>query len=203
MNIYILLTSVGYDAGPFDLYSDTDGYLAAFESNISLTNLLEGFASTNCPDGTVYVRIFSDGVCRNFIDVNIEGVPIPLPIPPRITINSWYYGRYNSPGGVVPIPTAVDINVLSGTLRSTPIPSNPIPIPFNSLVDDFLWFAISIVSGTKSTWYVDVNNNGVIGGPVSAFGNLFPDPEIVTYNNIQMYLYISTARTNITTITMS
>jgi len=235
MNIYILLTSVGADAGPFDLYSDTDGYVSAFENNISKASLLAGFASTNCPDGTVYVRIKSDGECLNYIDVHIEGVPIPPTttttssstttttstststtttttlIPPTTTttttanpfLTSWYYGKYNSPGGVVPIPDENDIDVLTGVLVTSPVPSDPIPVPFNSLTDDFLWFAIPVVAGIKTEWYVDDTNRGNIGGPVSFFGNLFPDPVTVTYNSISMYLYISTARTNVTTMTMS
>lgn len=238
MNIYILLLSVGADAGPFDLYSDTDGYVSAFETNISKASLLAGFASANCPDGTVYVRIKSVGDCTNYIDVHIEGVPIPSTTtttssststttststsststttttsttPPTTTstttqnpfLSYWYFGKYNSPGGVVPIPDETDIDVLSGTLVTNSLPSNPIPVPFNSATDDFLWFAIPTAAGTKSTWYVDDQNQGLIGGPVSFFGNLFPDPVIVTYNSITMYLYISTARTNVGTMIMS
>lgn len=70
MNIYITLTSAGADSGPFNLYSDVDGFVSAFDTNVSKSTLLAGY-STIAPAGTTTVRIVSVGVCTNYIDVVI------------------------------------------------------------------------------------------------------------------------------------
>jgi hypothetical protein len=115
-------------------------------------------------------------------------------------LNTWYYGTYSRPGGVVPIPTSDDIDISTGTAVTDIPPTDPLPIPFNSATDDFLWFAIPVTAGLKEIWYVDSLNTGLIGGPASFFGNLFPDPVQVTYNGVLLDLYISTARTNVATM---
>lgn len=205
MNIYILLTGASSTVGPFNLYSDIDGYVSAFQTNISKLVLEAGYP-TIAPTGTTTVRIMSAGVCTNYIDFPVQGIPVPTTTTTTTQDpfeNYWYYGLYNSPGAIVPIPTYLDIDVLTGTLVTSQPASGSLIIPFNSANDDFLWFAIPVSSATKTTWYVNAINQGLIGGPVSVFGNLFPDPVIVTYNSILMYLYISTGRTNVSQMTIN
>jgi hypothetical protein len=71
MFVYITLTSAGVDAGPFNLYSNVDGFVSAFATNISRATLLAGYSVT-APAGTTTVRIISIGVCTNFIDVTVS-----------------------------------------------------------------------------------------------------------------------------------
>lgn len=113
----------------------------------------------------------------------------------------FYYGVYNSPGGVVPIPNETNITILSGTLGGNP--DGAINIPFASVVDDFIWFAIPSLKPTKTAWYVTALNQGNIGGAVSQFGNLFPDPVLKTEGGQEYKLYISNYRTSVTTIEIS
>lgn len=205
MTIYILLTSPGTDAGPFNLYSDTDGYVSAFATNVSKATLLSGYVNNNVPNGTVIVKLVSVGEeCTNSIDVVVGGGPIPTTTT-TTTINpvAWYYGVYTSPGAIVPIPTSVDINFLSGTAVGNQNASMPIVIPFNSGVNDFLWFAIPTSFAVKSNWFVTTLNQGLIGGPANQYGNLFSNPVTVTFNTITYNLYISTARTNVAQMTIS
>ncbi len=68
MNIYVTITSAGADVGPFNLYSDVDGFISAFDTNVDKSTLLAGY-STTAPNGTTTVRIISVGVCTNYIDV--------------------------------------------------------------------------------------------------------------------------------------
>jgi len=86
MTIYITITSAGADTGPFNLYSNVDGYVSAFATNVAKATLIAGYAVT-APDGTTTVRIMSAGECTNYIDVVIgatttttttEGVPTLL-----------------------------------------------------------------------------------------------------------------------------
>jgi hypothetical protein len=69
-------------------------------------------------------------------------------------------------------------------------------IPYNSQVNDFIWFAIPSIFPLRTKWFVNVLNKGDIGGPKIISGNLFSDPVLVTYNNIEYRLYISNYRTN-------
>jgi hypothetical protein len=72
MTVLITLTTAGTDAGLFELYSDTDGYVSPFETGLSKSVLLAGYSSSLVPDLATIVRIKSDGNCTNFIDITIR-----------------------------------------------------------------------------------------------------------------------------------
>lgn len=71
MTVLITLTSAGADTGPFNLYSNVDGYITPFETGISKAALLAGYSSILVPDGTATVRIKSTGSCVNSTDVTV------------------------------------------------------------------------------------------------------------------------------------
>jgi len=73
MIVVITLTTAGSDTGPFNLYSDVDGYTSAFETGVSKAALLAGYTSTLVPNGTTVIRVMSDNppVCTNYIDISI------------------------------------------------------------------------------------------------------------------------------------
>jgi hypothetical protein len=79
MNVTITLTTAGAGTGPFDLYSDLDGYIVPFETGVPKSSLVAGYTSTIVPDGTQTIRVESIGVCSNYIDINISGLPSPTP----------------------------------------------------------------------------------------------------------------------------
>lgn len=72
MTVLITLTIAGTDSGPFDLYSNLDGYSSAFESGVSKSALLAGYASALVPDYTTTVRVKSNGTCVNYVDIVLE-----------------------------------------------------------------------------------------------------------------------------------
>jgi hypothetical protein len=74
----VLITVVlppGGDAGPFNLYSNTDGYVAPFATNISAAALQAGYTALFVPDGTTIIRVQSVGVCTNFVNVQVNVLP--------------------------------------------------------------------------------------------------------------------------------
>lgn len=71
MTVLITLTVAGVDSGPFDLYSNIDGYVSAFETGVSRAALLAGYSSSLVPNGTSTIRIKSTGTCTNYIDVTV------------------------------------------------------------------------------------------------------------------------------------
>jgi len=73
MTVYITLTTAGSDSGPFDLYSNVDGFTSAFESSVSKASLEAGYSSSLVPDFTTYVRVKSNNeFCTNYVDILLE-----------------------------------------------------------------------------------------------------------------------------------
>jgi len=71
MTVLITLTTAGTDTGPFNLYSNVDGYVSAFETGVSKAALVAGYSSALVPNGTATIRIKSTGTCVNYIDVTV------------------------------------------------------------------------------------------------------------------------------------
>jgi hypothetical protein len=76
MNILLTLTTAGADTGPFDLFSDANGYTAAFETNVDKASLVAGY-TTIAPSGSTIIRVKSTGLCTNFVDINLSSDPTP------------------------------------------------------------------------------------------------------------------------------
>ena len=74
MTVLITLTTAGSDTGPFDLYSDADGFLVPFETNVPKASLVSGYTSVLVPAGSLVIRVKSDSICTNYIDLFI-GTP--------------------------------------------------------------------------------------------------------------------------------
>lgn len=72
MTILITLTTIGVDCSTFDIYSDIDGFISAFETDVPKASLSTGFSSANVPDGTTVIRVKAKGVCTNYIDINLS-----------------------------------------------------------------------------------------------------------------------------------
>ena len=74
MTVFITLTVAGADSGPFDLFSNLDGYTGAFASGVSKSSLLAGYASSAVPDYTTIIRVMSIGDCNNYIDIPVDAL---------------------------------------------------------------------------------------------------------------------------------
>ena len=95
MNLVITLTSAGTDTGPFNIYSDVDGYLSAFDTNIDRATLLAGFATSNVPDGTVEIRVKSvNDLCNNYGRAGT--VPLEYYFEPRASVYQTFFLDKNS-----------------------------------------------------------------------------------------------------------
>jgi hypothetical protein len=69
LTVIITLTTAGADTGNFDLYSNVDGYTAAFETGVLKTSLQAGYTSYLVPNGTTIIRVKSDTICQNYVDI--------------------------------------------------------------------------------------------------------------------------------------
>lgn len=72
MIVYLSLLVAGSNTGPFDLYSDVDGFLLPFEQGVSKSSLLAGYISNIVPDTATTVQIKSTSVeCSVFVNLSI------------------------------------------------------------------------------------------------------------------------------------
>jgi len=69
MTVLLTLTSAGTDSGPFDLYTDLDGFAVPFEVGITRNALLAGHLTILVPNNTLIVRAKSEGICINYLDI--------------------------------------------------------------------------------------------------------------------------------------
>ena len=84
----ITLTASTVNTDNFSIYSNVDGYTTPFETGISRAALLGGYYTELIPDGANYLRIESNDVCTNYVDVLIAPLPTPTPTPyPAIVLS--------------------------------------------------------------------------------------------------------------------
>lgn len=107
LTVLITLTSAGSDTGPFNLYSDVDGYITPFESAITKATLLAGYTSTVVPDGTTIIRVKSVSfLCTNYVDLPVAGTSTTTTTTPPFSCadcRNWQYVGESIPveGGVI------------------------------------------------------------------------------------------------------
>jgi hypothetical protein len=71
----ITLTTAGTGTGPFDLYSNVNGYSTPFETNVPKNLLVAGYTSTSVLAGTTIIRVQSTSAgCPNYVDISVVGI---------------------------------------------------------------------------------------------------------------------------------
>lgn len=84
--VLITLTIAGDDTGPFNLYSNIDGFAVAFETNVSKIDLEAGYVSVLVPDSASTIRVQSDNaVCDSYIDLIISTTTTTTSAPTTTT----------------------------------------------------------------------------------------------------------------------
>ena len=111
----------------------------------------------------------------------------------------YFYGKVASGGAGAGLnrPLSNQALINSGT-KVVANSNGTITISFNTTSDDYMWFAIPASSPLKTIWFINALNTGNIGGIVSAGGNLFPSPDLVSINSptalwagIQYKIYVA------------
>lgn len=83
----ITLTTAGSDTGPFNLYTDVDNYVTPFATGISKGALEAGYVTMAVPNAATIIRVTSEGLCTNYIDIEIDLLPPPAPaVPTKIKV---------------------------------------------------------------------------------------------------------------------
>ena len=139
--VLITLTTAGGNTGPFDLYSDADGYVTAFETNIAKSTLVAGYTSNAVPDGSTIIRVKSNNVtCSNYVALPISGLPNPTPTPTPTN---------------TPFPAYTTLHVYSGSTATAACAQT------NST---YVYYTGSLVVGTTIFWDSPTLSNQVPNG---------------------------------------
>lgn len=160
MTIIITFSSIGADAGPFNLYSNVDGYASPFAIGVTKIQLLFGYSSNVVPDGTTTVRVISTGACTNFVDLPV--VPIPTTTttssttiaPTTTTSTTLLTTTTTSTTGVPPSTTTSTTTVPPSTTTTTTAPP-----PFNANLT-FTSFAAACANTLDAYAYQSVDEEG-------------------------------------------
>jgi hypothetical protein len=73
MTVLVTLTLAGTDVGPFNLFSNVDGYTIPLATGVSRAALLSGYSLAGVPDAASVIRAQSTGTCTNFLDMSVSG----------------------------------------------------------------------------------------------------------------------------------
>jgi hypothetical protein len=150
-----------------------------------------GSATVGPGNNTVSATVTYQGGVQPY---DSSGAAYDSPLPSGCTSTSsknvvgvypWFWGTFTcSAAAGVGRPNACCIKdiITGGTegsdyCKEVDYSTGNLDVIFNSTPDDYIWFATPNASTTKTCWYVDATNKGVIGGAVNAGGNLFPAPD--------------------------
>lgn len=73
MTVLVTLTLAGSDTGPFNLYSDVDGFTTPLATGVAKASLEAGYSLTGVPDTASIIRAQSTGTCTNYLDMYLSG----------------------------------------------------------------------------------------------------------------------------------
>ena len=124
-------------AGPFDLFSDADGYVSPFETQVPATELESGYV-VELPIGATIIRVCSVGKCENCID-------IPTNCPTTTTTSS------SSTSTTSTSSTSTTTSTSSTTTTTTTLPP---PYKFN-------WELRSQTPSTIGTVNLEITVDGI------------------------------------------
>ena len=157
MTILITLTTIGIDCSLFDIYSDVDGFLSAFETDVPKDSLSAGFSSANAPDGTTVIRVKAKGLCSNYIDLQLINATTTtstttsmcaLVITSTVTNSPT---NVNADNGIVTIDFSGGTGVVKYTLNTIPQGIATSPLVINSLVAENTYTVVLTDANNCST----------------------------------------------------
>jgi len=103
MVVTITISLAGAGTGPFDLYSNSDGFSVPFETGVSKSALESGYITNLVPNDATLVRVASTGVCTDFVTVSIAMAGITTTT--TTTIIGTTSTTTTSPGGLTTTTT--------------------------------------------------------------------------------------------------
>jgi hypothetical protein len=132
MTVLITLTLAGVDVGPFNIYSNVDGYTTPVATGISRAALIAGYYAT-VPDGTVEILVQSTGTCTTQLYLSVSGntttttsstsstTTTTTTVTATLTVS---YSKYSSSFTLLSSIPAPQSLVISGAITADGYPTN-------------------------------------------------------------------------------
>lgn len=215
-SVLITLTAAGADTGPFNLYSNTDGYVTAFETNVSKILLVGGYTSTLVPNGTTTIRVKSNnpGLCVNYVDLAVSGITTTTTTSTTAVPSGFYWinsGLTNSFSGsfmrlTSPYTSSNFLNNQSLTSGTTKAWTSSPPIPLAFTTSSFFFIGVPSnlgISGTATLTMSPSGNNynaTLVTGATSS-SLIFTGVNTTSQTSMNVSLYTSTGTTSTTSTT--
>ena len=77
MNVLVTLNSnIGADLGPFNVFSNADGYTNPLAVGVSRPIMINGLPLNGIPSNATIIRVISTGDCTNQVDIPINLLPV-------------------------------------------------------------------------------------------------------------------------------
>lgn len=119
MTVEIQLTSAQVDATIFDLYSNVDGFIVPFETNLAVATLTSPYQTSLVPDNTTIIRVQSvSPLCVNFIDILLTTTTTTTSstTTTTTTINTVSCNATTNSGGVGVTEYTIPLSSLGGSI---------------------------------------------------------------------------------------
>ena len=153
----------GGAAGPFDLYSDVDGFTTPFETQVPAVDLVAGYTVT-LPMGATIIRVCSVGTCENCIDLptNCPTTTTSTTVEPTTTTTTTVAPTTTTTTTVEPTTTTTTSSTTTTTTTASPklqyelITNTPLDIGTVNLVIEV--DSVEVVNET-----INVGNTSQIG----------------------------------------
>jgi hypothetical protein len=171
MTVLITLTVAGTDSGPFDLFSNIDGFTSAFETGVSKAALLAGYSSALVPNFTTVIRVLSTGDCTNYIDITLDAPPTSsttstsTTLPSPVAMTMTLFGSANDLAACASIVAGFDLTTTRYSTSSYLDPGETLydgpglTNPTNPIVPSY--FGYTITPGPLYAWAY-VGMDGVV-----------------------------------------
>ncbi len=143
MSVVVKLLTSGVDAGPFNLYSNVDGYTTPIAVNIPKATLTAGYTLATVPTGTTLIKATSLGLCGNSVIVGMsEGYVGPATTSTTSTSTTVFNPNTTS--------TTTSTST-SSTSTSTTSTSTTAYIPYPN-------FTLNLIQVPSQYWIIKISN---------------------------------------------
>jgi hypothetical protein len=141
MQVLITATSIGGNAGPFDIYQDFDSYATPVATGITRSQILSGYTVT-VNDAATIVRLISSGICTNTTNITLSGditscsdftanniyLKVNWSASGSVSTNSGVYGNSGYCGDNLDIYANVNVEFYKNSALTIPLYLNNIRI---------------------------------------------------------------------------
>jgi hypothetical protein len=180
--VLITLTTAGVDTGPFDLYSNSDGYSTPFQANVAKSLLVAGYSATNVPDSATIIRVQSLGTCTNFIDIVINAAPVT-------TTTTTTSAATTTTTTIPPTTTTTTTNPSTTTTTTTAGPQTASWSYSRDPGSSGKSFTVTKYNGITTTTVVSTSTNGASGTFSYNVGDILTatsthSPDVADYTSV-------------------